>query len=1039
MKVEFRLLGDVEVWLGERPVDLGPRKQRAVLAALLAEANRAVPLNRIVDRVWADRPPQNPAGSVHTYLSRLRRALAGVDDVSITHRTVGYTLTVDPDGVDLHRFRALVERAETEADDERAAALRKQALDLWRGAPLGALDTPWATALRQALTREKLVVELDHLDAQLRLGRHSSATNRLSLLTEEHPYDERVAAQFLLALYRCGRQADALHHYHRLRRTLADDLGVDPGEELRGLHEAILANDSSLALPAAPAAPPAEAASRNPQWVTQSQLPLDLKGFVGREQVLGQVKDLLTSGAGVPVVVLSGPPGMGKSVLAVRAAHQLRTAFPDGQWYVRLHGAGSSPRDPAAVLAELLRASGMEAGRIPDSLEERAVALRSHVADRRVLLLLDDASDAEQVRPLLPGAAGNAVLVTSRNDLRGMRSSHGAFGITLDVLSPSESRALLVGSLGDARVSSQESAADELAELCGHLPLALGISAANLHNGPDWPLAAYVRALSEKDRLFGLTVDGDPQASVRAAFDRSYDTLAPMAARLFALLGLFPGADFTVEAAGALLGDVDAALRALGTLVSANLVQTHLADRYRLHDLLRLYARERVADLAEGGEAWLRLCAYYRSTVEEAVAFRFAALVRLPRERSAIGRFPNEETAQRWLDDERANLVSLIERAAETGPLPASWELADELRTYFYHRGHQPEWRATAETGLAAAIRAGDVMAEAAMLHSQGTLYQHAGDLQASVEAKTAALEGYRQSGFILGEAAMLSNIASSYEHIGQMHEALEWQRKSLEAFTEVGMPGAVGNALNTMCTIQFHLGQLSDALVSVDEAARLNRESGQLALVVAPLNNRLDILCLLGSYEQALRDGTEAIRLCEELGKRHNLSSVHEGLAQVHRATGRYGPALDHARRGVEIGRDCGDRNGELGSLCVLGELYRLLGETDAAQAWLKEAATVARASDMRNHEATATILLARVHLAAGAPAEAFTLGRAALALCRELSLVITECRAHMVLADAHGALDDSTGAARHEAEVRRIRERTGFSPSSNERVRPE
>ncbi len=1038
MKVEFRLLGDVEVWLGERPVDLGPHKQRAVLAALLTEANRAVPLDQIVDRVWADRPPQNPAGSVHTYLSRLRRALAGAD-VSITHRTVGYTLAVDPDGVDLHRFRSLIARAEAETDDERATVLQRQALDLWRGTPLGALDTPWATSLRQALTRERLAAELDHLDARLRLGQHSTVTNRLSLLAEEHPYDERIAAQFLLALYRCGRQADALHHYHRLRRTLADDLGIDPGKELRGLHQAILANDSSLALPAPTAVPPAGAAPRKPEWITQSQLPLDLKGFVGRERVLDQVQDLLTSGVGVPVVVLSGPPGMGKSVLAVRAAHQLRTAFPDGQWYVRLHGASSSPRDPAAVLAELLRASGMEAGRIPDTLEERAVALRSHVADRRVLLLLDDAADAEQVRPLLPGTAGNAVLVTSRNDLRGMRSSHGAFGITLDVLSPAESRALLVGSLGEARVSTQESAADELAELCGHLPLALGICAANLHNGPDWPLAAYARALGGKDRLFGFTVEGDPQASVRAAFDRSYDTLDPRAARLFALLGLFPGADFTVEAAGALLGDVDAALRALGTLVSANLVQTHLADRYRLHDLLRLYARERVADLAGGEEAWLRLCAYYRSTVEEAVAFRFAALVRLPRERSASGRFPDEEAAQRWLDDERANLVSLIERAAEAGPLPVTWELADELRTYFYHRGHQAEWRATAEVGLDAARRADDTMGEAAMLHSLGTLYQHVGDLLASVEAKTAALEGYRGSGFTLGEAAMLSNIASSYEHIGQMGEALEWQRRSLEAFAEVEIPGTVGNALNTMCTIQFHLGQLPDALRSADEAVRVNRESGQLALAVAPLKNRADILCLLGSHDHALRDGTEALHLCEELGKRHNLASVHEGLAQAHRITGRYGHALDHARKGVEIGRDCGDRNGELAAMCTLGDLYRILGETEAAETWLKEAVAIARTSGMSNYQATATILLARVHLAASVPSETLPLGLAALSLCRELGLVITECRAHMVLADAHGALGDSAEADRHEAEVRRIRERTGFSPASNERVRPE
>ncbi|WP_222936782.1 AfsR/SARP family transcriptional regulator [Streptomonospora sp. PA3] len=668
-------------------MDLGPARQQTVLAALLMDLDRAVSADQLVLRIWGDRPPQRAKDTLYTYLSRLRRLLPTSPAV-VRRLRGGYAVTADELTVDVHRFRDLLGRAWNAADDETAVNLFRQALGLWREEPFAGIDTPWFNTAREALAKERFAAELDCCERRLRLGDHAALLPALSERSAAHPLDERIAAQYMLALYHCGQQAEALAHYRHIRATLGEELGIEPARDLQRLHEAILAGDPgpdddtrSAPTSVTTMATPARTASA-PPWSVQCQLPLDIPGFVGRAQAIRCLEQKLTAPVAVPVVV-SGPPGVGKTALAIHIGHRLRPAFPDGQWHVSLSDNGERPpRSPSEVLSALLRASGLSPSVIPDTLADRAAAYRSRLADRKVLLVLDNAVDAEQVRPLLPGTGSVAVLVTSRSDLRGLAASHTADTVSLDVLPRDEAHTLLAGALGAERVTEEPEAAGRLIELCARLPLALRISAANLIARPDRPLASYADELARDDRLSMLSVAGDRQAAVRTAFDHSYTALDPAAARLFRLLCLHPGPDFTPEATAALLdSDLHVAEHLLDRLAAAGLVQHTGTDRFRFHDLLRLYAAEHAATDPERAIAWRRLCDWYLATVDAATAFEDTGSARLPRTRHASRRFDDQRYAVAWLAAERAVLVALIRRITETGPREIAWQLADRVRS----------------------------------------------------------------------------------------------------------------------------------------------------------------------------------------------------------------------------------------------------------------------------------------------------------------------------------------------------------------------
>lgn len=683
--VDFGVLGPLRIRMADGVVPVRAARQRTLAAALILRANRNVAIDELTEFLWDDRPPRGARGAVQAYVMRLRRALGdGARHELIRTVAGGYLLAVPPETVDLLRFRNLVCAAERSVDAGHLAAASRQfgqALGLWRGPPFSDIESD---VLRRGetfmLAEQRLLTIERRIEIELAMGRHRQVIPQLRALVGEQPLRERYWYLLMLALHQAGWRVDALAAYRRVRQLLTSELGVEPSDELRELHEAALLDRSaanaaghglhgrwgtghtaisqmasSHAADSQPAgghtvngptaschADNGHAASgsaagvgqgdrppsggrvpghsthdRTPRpgylrghlatrhgplvpiahghhgtWVRQCQLPLAIGDFVGRAAAAERVATALTRGEPtVPVAAITGLPGVGKTALATRVAHRLRGAFPDGQLYARLTRADSKPRDVAAVLAELMLATGFCPSSIPEGLDQREAAYRSWLADRRVLIVLDDAADATQVRPLLPGTPGCAVLATSRNDLRGLVALDNALGYLLDVLAPSEALALLSRRLGAVRVAAEPAAAADLAAVCGYLPLALRIAAANLARCADRTLGSYVADLKAGNRIAKLALDGDPVAALQTSFDISYAALDPALRRLFGLLGLLQRSHFTTGDVAHLL-DADEALaaRLLDRLAAASLIRRQTSARFEFHDLLRFYA-----------------------------------------------------------------------------------------------------------------------------------------------------------------------------------------------------------------------------------------------------------------------------------------------------------------------------------------------------------------------------------------------------------------------------------------------------------------
>ncbi|WP_343951856.1 AfsR/SARP family transcriptional regulator [Nonomuraea longicatena] len=600
----FGLLGPVELVRSGRRDAVGATKQRIALAALLLHPNQAVSADELIEHLWPGgtphSAPRDARAALHTHIARLRQVL---DEERIRTARDGYLIRVGAADVDVARFRDLLGRAGETSDRNTEAALLRAALDLWRGPALA--DVPSPSLQRDHavhLAEERLRTLERWLELSLRAGRHEHVVAELRAATTAHPLRERLWAQLMLALYRSGRQAEALHAYLTVAAVLREELGIDPGDELRRLHRAILEADPGLRIPPA---------GREKVTVRPWQLPQDAAGFTGRQRELRALDGLLDGPAGVAVV--TGTAGVGKTALAVHWGHRVRRRFPDGQLYLDLHGFGpGEPLSPVAALEVLLQALNVPTRRIPAGLQARSALLRSALTGRRLLMVLDNARDAAQVRPLLPGSDAVAVL-TSRDRLRGL-SVHGRCShLTLGVFSPEESATLLTSLLGPGADRAEHEARSELGRLCAQLPLALRIAAAAVAHDPHQSVRGYADALRRGDRLTALRLD--EHTGVRESLERSYTALPPAERDLFRLLGLVPGADFTAGTAAALCGvRADLAARWLARLADRNLVEQYAPARYRWHDLLRLYAveqctaQERAAAVARMHEWYPRGC-----------------------------------------------------------------------------------------------------------------------------------------------------------------------------------------------------------------------------------------------------------------------------------------------------------------------------------------------------------------------------------------------------------------------------------------------
>ncbi|WP_326809829.1 tetratricopeptide repeat protein [Streptomyces scopuliridis] len=902
MAVEFGLLGTIEMRVDSRPADAGHLRQRCVLAALLVDANRVIPADELIDRIWADRAPQRARGTLHGYLSRLRQTLQRTThDVRIVRQPGGYLLEVDAAAVDLHRFRDLVGQARM-ADDERAATLMGRALELWRGEPFATVDTPWFCDLRQALERERLSAELDNTDIRLRSGLHGELLPGLTARAAQHPLDERLTGQFMLALYRSGRASDALTCYHRLRRRLAEELGTDPGPQLQQLHQQILTADHALTVPKPEPAP--HTAARTP---IPRQLPSRPSSFTGREHQVAALTKALDSanepGGTVAISAIGGSGGIGKTWLALHWAHDHINRFPDGQLYVDLRGFDPSgePVTPAAAVRGFLDALGVDSGAVPVDVQAQIGLYRSLVQGKRMLIMLDNAADAEQAAALLPGSTTCTVLVTSRRRLAGLTSAHGARMLTLDVLTDSEARELIHRHLGEGRAAAEPEAVAALLKHCAGLPLAISVVAARAAAHPDFPLTVLAEDLQDESARLDALDAGDLTSSVRAAFTVSYRALTVGAAEVFRLVALAPGPEIGLAAVGSLVARPATAVRvALRELENAHLIRQFVPGRYRLHDLVRLYAAERAGhDQPEESrqQAMRRLTDFYLHTTYAgdrilSPMHHQSLELGLPSDGSTVESLSGQEAVLTWFRTEHACLLAAQRLAAEQGWDILVWQLAWVLDGFLWRQGrlhdHVTLWR----TALAAAERLGMANMRARAHRRLGHVCARAGNHDDALEHTHLALASAEEAGDITEQARVHDVIAWAWAKQGDDRQALTHVRHTLRLQRMAEDPLAEANALNAVGWYEARTDNYEQALAHCEQALALHRRHAFPDGEACTLDSLGYIAHSSHRHAQALAYYRQAHTLFQKLGNNYEEANTLAHIGDVHHALGQHDQA---------------------------------------------------------------------------------------------------------------------------------------------------
>ncbi|TWP50697.1 tetratricopeptide repeat protein [Lentzea tibetensis] len=904
MIVEFRVLGPVDASIDGRTVALGPARQRCVLAALLVDVNRVVLVDQLIDRVWGENRPYRVRGTLHSYLSRLRKVLG--DDPRITQQSGGYLLAADESTVDLHRFRRLVGDARTAAD-ERALVLFEQALELWRGEAFAGLDVPWLARVRAELERERTAAVLDHIEVALRLGLHATVLPKLSTVAGENPLDERLAGQLMLALYRSGRQAEAQAHYQVTRTRLAEELGTDPSAALRQLHHQILTADPALSPPTGKAAPVGRSA-------VPRQLPPPPGSFIGREDELDQLTAALDVRAGSTVVIsaVRGAGGIGKTWLVLQWAYQNLARFPDGQLHVNLRGFDPTgqPAKPETALRGFLDALGVESAAIPLDPDAQGALYRSLVADRRMLIVLDNARDTNQVTPLLPGSPTCTVLITSRNALAGLVTTQGARPVALDVLAHDDAVALLVKHLGTARVAADPAATDELIRRCAGLPLALGIVAGRAATHPDLTLAALAEELCDHAGRLDALDTGEAMLNLRAVFSWSYDALTPDAAALFGLLGLAPGPDFSVAAAASLTSlPVSRTAALMRELESAHLVQQPTPGRFRTHDLMRLYATEqaRLSHTEEGLTAALRrLVDHYVHTGHAADKLlnphRPPVEVGEPVDGSQVQVMADQVAAQNWFTAEHPNLLAAQQLVADRAWHTCAWQLAWVTHTYHWRRGQLHDNLAVWRIALAACEQMGDVESQTWAHRLLGYACVRVGLREDAMTHLKQALALAERTDDIRGQADARRGLAWALEQQGEDRLALEHAKPALELYEKVGQPAWVAWTLNQMGWYEAKLGEYENARAHCEAALDLYRVHTDHQGEANTLDSLGYIAHRTGELGRALDYYQQALALFRDLGHTYLEADTLDHLALTQVELGRLEAARRTWQRALEL-----------------------------------------------------------------------------------------------------------------------------------------
>ncbi|MEV5646376.1 BTAD domain-containing putative transcriptional regulator [Streptomyces flaveolus] len=1003
--IRFSVLGPVRAWHQGLELDLGSPQQRVVLAALLLRRGRPVTLAELTNAVWGDESPKTAVSVLRTYISRLRKVLdpdcgCGDSPRTIASVAAGYQAQVSEEMLDLAVFERRIAdaaRACAAGAESTAAQLLHDALDEWRGVALAGLPGPLAETERARLAEERLTVLEKRLDLDIRLGRHGEVIGELLSLSGEHPLREELCRLLMLALYRSGRQVEALAAYRRTRDIVVTELGVELSPSVRDVHARILASDASLVpalssvssplrqkdppttavpgqgpmagtsptrsataeasptqgsaeaeLSGAANTPAAKGSSRTYALGRQqdsttrvqhqrsphdldakaftnartayvprlAQLPADLPAFTGRVSELDQALSLLPPDGKRPATLtisaIGGMAGIGKTTLAVHLAHRIAVRYPDGQLCINLRGFDptGSVMTPQEAIRILLDALGVPPQRRPSSLEAQVALYRSVLAGQRVLILLDNARDSEQVRPLLPGSPGCLVIVTSRNQLTGLVAGEGARPLTLNQLESAEAHAFLARRLGSERLAKEPEAAAEIVARCAALPLALAVVAARAATHPDFSLSAMAAELRDGQDSLDAFAGDDITTDVRTIFSTSYDALSAPAARLFRLLGLHTGPDISVPAATALAGLTPRETRGLLVeLTRAHLLTEHFPARYTLHDLLRVYAAERggVEETPQARRLAIhRLLSWYLHTANAAYP-----LITPNRRRISLDppppfcrplSFTSHSQALDWCETERSNLVSAVHQATSSGDPGIAWRLPAVLWGFFYLRSHMVDWLDVSRAGLSAARAAHDRR----------------------------------------GEAQALTDMAAALSSLERYNEAIDHLHQAMTACREVGDKDGRLRVLGNLGDAYLQAGQLDKAVEYIRRALALHRVVGNIWGEGIALSNLGDAYQQLGRFDEAARCLEQALVVLRDSDNRWVEGVTLDVLGTVHHRLGAHNCAMEYYLQALEVHRGLGNRRGQGHTLGHLGDAQLAVGASEMACATYQQALTI-------------------------------------------------------------------------------------------------
>ncbi|MEU2792368.1 BTAD domain-containing putative transcriptional regulator [Streptomyces sp. NPDC007100] len=929
--MRLTVLGPVRVWRDGIELTLGPPKQRALLALLLVRAGQPVSLSEMVDVLWGPAPPKSAANVVHRHVGSIRRLLgeggpAGVAGGILVRGAGGYRVDVDAGALDLLRFRQLAgqaRRAAAAGSPGRSVELFLQALELWQGpVAAGVPEGIRAHPAFVAVDQEYPAAVKEAAEAAWERGDPEQAVPVLRQAADRYPLDEALQARLMRALAATGRQAEALEAHRTLRSRLKEELGIDPGREVRAVHEQMLRQGSPI-LPVSPATPPP--VPRTPglrSGVRPAQLPSDLPFFTGRRAELTRTRELLAVPAGEPgmhesppalvISAIGGMAGIGKTTLAVHWAHQVAHHFPDGQLYANLRGfdpAGSVTSSGEALRA-FLHALGVPPTGIPAGVDAQAALYRSLLSGRRMLVLLDNVRDSAHARPLLPGTPGCLVIVTSRSRLDGLIVADGARPLPLGLMSKADAREALARRLGADRMAAEPSAVDTIIELCGRLPLALAVVAARAATRPGFPLAAIATELRDSAGSLDAFAGSDPGADVRTVFSWSYQALDPPAARLFRLLALHPGPDLSLPAAASLAGLPAVETRPLlAALTRLHLLTEEAPGRFTFHDLLRTYATERArADDPDD----IRRAARHRVLDHYLRTTRAAVQLLLPHRTEHVPPPPSpphtapehlttQEHAASWLTTRLPVLLCAVEQAAATGFPTYAWQLALALDLFLDRRGLRQEQLTIQRTALDAAERLPDRLGQAHAHRALGFAHHRLHQDDDAQAHLLRALEIFTALDRRDGQARTHRSLAFMANSQARHHQALDHYGQALDLYESTGNDSGRANVLNETGWTHILLGQFGEALIQCRQALAVHQRAGDPNGEAAAWDSLGYAHHHLAQYEDALACYHNALAIYQDIKDRYleadtldHIGDTHHALGDRRAADARWRQALD-------------------------------------------------------------------------------------------------------------------------------------------------